>query len=238
MVDGLEARLAAVRERIAGAAVAADRRPQDVRLLLAAKGQDVATLRAAVLAGADLLGHNRVQELAATAPGLADLTPETHVIGHLQSNKAAAAVRLGVSCVESVADVALARRLDRAAAAAGRSLDVLLQVNTSGEVTKQGVAPDDAAALAEAVGALPHLRLAGFMTIGAHTPDAAAVRACFERLARVRDDVVASGRPGTGGARELSMGMSGDLELAVASGATIVRVGTAVFGPRPGPPPA
>lgn len=231
MATGVEQRIVAVQGRIARAAVAAGRPPGDVRLLLAAKGQTVGTLRTAVAHGARLLGHNRAQELVATAPQLADLSPETHFIGPLQSNKVAQVVRW-VSCVQSVDDAELARRLDRAAAATGRTLDVLVQVNTSREATKSGVAPAAASDLARAVAGLEHLRLRGFMTIGAHTPDLGRVRASFEELAQVRDAVVASGFPGTAQAHELSMGMSGDLELAIAAGATIVRVGTAVFGPR------
>ncbi|WP_418608171.1 alanine racemase [Georgenia sp. SUBG003] len=111
----------------------------------------------------------------------------------------------------------------------------MVQVNTSGEATKAGVDPARAAQLASVVGSLPNLRLRGFMTIGANSPDVDVVRASYEALARVRESVVAGGAPGTGGATELSMGMSGDLEIAVAAGATMVRVGTSVFGARPAP---
>jgi pyridoxal phosphate enzyme (YggS family) len=231
----LAGRIAAVRARLDAAAAAAGRDPREVRLLLAVKGQDVATIRAALAAGARLLGHNRAQELTATAPALATLPHEVHFIGHLQSNKVGA-VLPWVTCVESVDGLALARRLDRAAAAAARTLDVLVQVNTSGEATKYGIAPAAAPDLAAAVGELAHLRLCGFMTIGALSPDRGVVRRSFTDLAAVREVVRASGAPGTGGARELSMGMSGDLEDAVAAGSTIVRVGSAVFGPRPGAP--
>jgi pyridoxal phosphate enzyme (YggS family) len=231
-VTGLAARIGAVRARVDAAARAAGRDPRGVRLLLAVKGQDAATLLAALAAGAHLLGHNRAQELAATAPAIAAVPHEMHFIGHLQSNKVAH-VLPWVTCVESLDGELLARRLDRAAAAAGRTLDVLVQVNTSGEVTKSGVPLAGAPGLAAAVGALPHLRLRGFMTIGALSADRHVVRRCFDDLAAVRAAVVASGAPGTAEAGELSMGMSGDLEEAVAAGSTIVRVGSAVFGPRP-----
>lgn len=227
-----QGRLADVRQRIARAAVAAGRDPADVRLLLAAKTMPTDVVRAVVAAGGTLLGENRVAELVEHAPALADLRPEIHLIGHLQSNKIAAALPW-VSCVQSVDSVALAERLSLRCATLARRLDVMVQVNVSAEPTKHGTTPDDAASLAEAVAALPHLRLTGFMTIGANSPDAAVVRSGYARLREVRDDVVGSGRQGTGAARELSMGMSGDLELAIAEGATIVRVGTAVFGPRP-----
>jgi len=137
-----------------------------------------------------------------------------------------------VACVQSVDTPLLATRLDRAAGRAGRPLDVLVQVNTSGEATKSGVAPAHALDLAYAVGALPHLRLRGLMTIGANSPETDEVRASFERLAALREAVLASGAPGTDRATELSMGMSGDLEHAIAAGSTMVRIGSAVFGPR------
>lgn len=233
-VAELAERVAAVRTRVATAAVAADRRPSDVRLLLATKTLPDDVVRAAVLAGADLIGENRVQELVAHAGAVADLRPQVHLIGHLQSNKVNAVVhpeRPFVSCVESVDGLPLARRLSRRCTDLDRDLDVLVQVNVSGEATKSGVGPEAAADLAAEVASLPRLRLTGFMTIGLNSPDAAAVRAGYARLRRLRD-AVARDLPH---ARELSMGMSGDLELAVAEGATIVRVGTAVFGARPTP---
>lgn len=233
-VAEIAARIAAVRARISGAAEAAGRSPSEVRLLLATKTLPDDIVRAAVLAGADLVGENRVQELVAHAAAVADLGPEVHLIGHLQSNKVTAVLhpaRAIVRCVESVDALALAQRLSRRCADLDRELDVMVQVNVSGEATKSGVPPEVAAELAAQVAALPRLRLTGFMTIGLNSPDAGAVRAGYSRLRQVRD-AVGHDLPG---ARELSMGMSGDLELAVAEGATIVRVGTAVFGGRPAP---
>lgn len=229
--SGLAARLAAAQGRVAAAARAVGREPSDVRLLLASKRMPAAVVREAVLAGGTLLGENTVQELVAKAPELTGLGAELHLIGHLQSNKVNAALRWA-DCVQSVDTRALAERLARRCETTDRELDVMVQVNVSGEATKDGVDPDAAAELARAVGALPRLHLTGFMTIGANTDDEAVVRAGFARLRAIRDDVLASGAPGTAAARELSMGMSGDLELAVAEGATMVRVGTAVFGAR------
>jgi pyridoxal phosphate enzyme (YggS family) len=154
------------------------------------------------------------------------------VIGPLQSNKVNAALRWA-SCVQSVDSSALAERLDRRCTDLDRTLDVLVQVNVSGEPTKSGVSPADAPTLVAAVAALPRLRLRGFMTVGARSADERVVRAGYTLLRDLRDSTVGSGLPGTGEAVELSMGMSGDLEAAVAEGATIVRVGTAVFGARP-----
>jgi pyridoxal phosphate enzyme (YggS family) len=230
-VDDLATRLAQVRRRVDDAARAAGRDPAEVGLLLAVKGQPLDVVRAAVGAGFRLLGHNRAQELLHAAPALVDLPHEMHFIGHLQSNKANQ-VLPWVRCIQSVDRAPLVARLDRAAGRASRTLDVFLQVNVAGEATKFGVAPPEALPLAYAVGACSHLRLRGLMTIGAHSPDPGRVRSSFEHLAELRDAVVASGAPGTGDARELSMGMSGDLEAAVAAGSTMVRVGTAAFGPR------
>ncbi|MDO8108205.1 YggS family pyridoxal phosphate-dependent enzyme [Isoptericola sp. b441] len=219
----------ALTERVASAADAAGRSPDDVAVLLASKTTPVPVVRAAVEAGATLLGENRVQELVAKAPELADLDPTWHVIGHLQSNKVNAALRWA-RCVQSVDDLDLARRLSRRCEVTDRDLEVMVQVNVSGEETKSGVSPEAALDLAASVAALPGLRLTGLMTIGAHSPDTGLVRAGYARLRELRDALV--GQAATAGATVLSMGMSGDLELAVAEGATLVRVGTAVFGPR------
>jgi len=203
--DDLLARLAAVRDRVTRAALDAGRAPDEVRLLLATKTQPADTIRAAVQAhrvlapGAPLLlGENRVAELVAKAPALADLGVPYHLIGPLQSNKMAAALRCADG-IDSVDSQRLAERLAARCAEAGRTLDVMVQVNVSGEATKHGVTPDDAGAFAAEVAAMDGLHLGGAATVQAV---------------------------------ELSMGMSGDLELAICEGATIVRIGTAVFGPR------
>ena len=224
--------LAQVRDRIAAAELAAGRPAGSVRLLLATKTMPASLVRAAIRAGADLIGENRVQELVAKGPELAGLPVEIHLIGHLQGNKVNPALRWA-TCVQTVDSLEIASRLSESSGDAGARLDVLVQVNVSGESTKYGVPPADASGLAAQVAALPGVRLRGFMTIGANSPDPGLVRAGFARLRDLRDDVLASGGPGTHEATELSMGMSGDLEAAVAEGATIVRIGTAVFGARP-----
>jgi pyridoxal phosphate enzyme (YggS family) len=213
-----------VRERVAQAASRAGR-TDDVAILLAAKTSPVEAIRAALGAGASLIGENRVQELVAKAPGLADLPHETHLIGPLQRNKARAAAA-HAQCIETVADLRLAQRLSDVAA---RDLSVMIQVNTSGEATKSGCDPDHALDLAVATAAIPHLRVTGFMTIGLNSTDVRAVAQSYARLRAIRDAAISGGLPA---ARHLSMGMSGDLEIAIAQGATIVRVGSAVFGSR------
>ncbi|WP_402468881.1 YggS family pyridoxal phosphate-dependent enzyme [Isoptericola aurantiacus] len=246
-MPSLHDRVLAVRTRLDDAATAAGRDPRDVRLLLATKTQDATTVLDAVLAATEvaadrgddgpvLVGENRVQELVAKAPALTDLVTagrvEVHMIGALQRNK----INQMLPTVTGLATVdrwSLAEAVAQRCVRDGRVLDVMVQVNVSGEPSKGGADPSGAAELATRVAALDGLRLVGFMTIGANTPDEAEVRSGFARLREIRDEVVASGAPGTGDARELSMGMSTDLELAVAEGATIVRVGTAIFGQRP-----
>ncbi|GAA1874919.1 YggS family pyridoxal phosphate-dependent enzyme [Myceligenerans crystallogenes] len=237
-------RVAAVRSRVADAARAAGRAPGDVRLLVATKTQEAGAVLAAVDAGVGLIGENRVQELVAKAPDLAGRVAagvlEVHMIGHLQRNKINQMLPT-VTGIETVDDLRLAEALSARRTGDDAPLDVMVQVNVSGEESKSGVVPEAAGALARDVAALPGLRLTGFMTIGARlTPHGeragdAAIRAGFARLREIRDEVLASGAPGTADARELSMGMSADLDLAIAEGATIVRVGTAIFGARPTP---
>ncbi|RIQ35869.1 YggS family pyridoxal phosphate-dependent enzyme [Jiangella rhizosphaerae] len=227
--------LAAVRARVDAACVAAGRAPDEVELLLATKTQPAARIAEAIAAGARLIGENRVQELAEKDLELTALAGpklfERHFIGHLQSNKVNQVLRY-VSCVQSVDGVELADRLQRRLETLDRTLDVLVQVNTSGEATKSGVAPAGAVTVVTEVAKRDRLRVRGLMTVGLQSPDEAAVRASYRALRELRDraaDVVGAELP------VLSMGMSGDLEAAVAEGATMVRIGSAVFGPRPRP---
>jgi len=232
--------LARVRARVDAAARAAGRDPAQIAVLLAVKTVTADRVREAIAAGYPLLGQNRAQELTAIEPDLVDLAHRTHFIGHLQSNKVNAVLRW-VDCVQSVDTAALAERLHRARVRLAESdgaqspLEVMIQVNTSGEHSKYGTTPQDALDLAASIGALPRLRLTGFMTIGANSTDTGRIRASYERLAEVREEVLASDAVGTDQAHELSMGMSGDLEIAIAAGATMVRVGSAVFGSRARP---
>ena len=230
----LETRIREQRDRIDAATGAAGRPAGSVALMLATKTQSTERTLEAIRAGGTLLGESRAQEITAKGPALveAGVHPSVHLIGHLQSNKVNQ-VLPWVTCIETIDSLRLATRVAARCVEADQTMDVFVQVNSSGEDSKFGVTPDDAPAFAEAIGALDGLRLRGFMTIGANSTEERVVRGAYARLREVRDDVLGSGAPGTVEATELSMGMSRSLEDAIAEGATIVRVGTAVFGPRP-----
>ena len=211
-----------VRSRIADAATRGGRDPADIRLVAVSKG--IAAERIPFDA-VDALGENRVQELLAKQEG-APGGVEWHFIGALQRNKAGRIVGR-VALIHSIDSLRLAETVARAAAEAGLVQGVLLQVNTTGEPTKRGVAPGDAPAAAEAIAGLDGIRLQGLMTMAApgHAEDA---RPAFSTLRNLRERITAV----VPTASALSMGMTGDLDVAVEEGATIVRVGTAIFGPR------
>lgn len=258
-------RYLALREAVAAAEERAGRVPGSVAIELAAKYQTPERVAAALEAGATLLGHNIIQQLTASESALAEmarpetarsemaqseLTPakratagggtlrhRTHVIGHVQSNKAAKAIAFA-QCIETLDSFELAGRLNRLQGgrreAAGTAdpgpFDVFLQINSSGAPRQFGVAPEAAPELAGRIAKLENLRLAGLMTIGAHTADVREIARSFQVVRELRDSLVAAGLRSVA---DLSMGMTGDMEIAIAEGSTIVRVGTAVFGPRP-----
>jgi hypothetical protein len=222
-----------VRERIAGAARRAGRDPGDVLLVGATKDVPAETIRAAAAHGLTDVGENRVQELLAKQDALAE-DPAAgglrwHFIGVLQRNKVRAVVGR-VALVQSLESPDLAGALARRAAAAGLVQDVLLEVNTSGEPTKHGVALERVEDAALDVAALGGLRLRGLMTVGPLVGNPDDARPAYRALRAARDRAERR----VPGLVELSMGMSADVEVAVEEGATIVRVGTAIFGPRPG----
>ena len=226
-------RLDAVRGRIAAAARAAGRDPVSVRLLPISKTVDDDRLREAVAAGCTQLGENKVQEAAGKAERLADLGISWSLVGHLQTNKARHAARF-IDEFQALDSLRLAEELDRRLQALGRGIDVMVQVNTSGESTKFGLAPDDVAPFVAQLPAFSSLRVRGLMTLAEFTSDLERVRGCFVRLRTLRDRLRQDAPDGVS-FDDLSMGMSGDFELAIAEGATVVRVGTAIFGARPTP---
>ncbi len=218
-----------MRSRIAAAAERSGRAPTAARLLAVTKTVPAEAVRAAVAAGQTLFGENYVQEGKAKSADLPGV--EFHLIGHLQRNKAKDAVKV-FSLIHTVDSAELARALDTAAEKVGKIQDILLQINISGEGTKSGVPPDELATLAKSVATLAHLRLRGLMCIGTYfepeAPDDLR-RSEFRALRGLRAGLIeALGAD----LPELSMGMSHDYEQAVEEGATIVRVGTAIFGDR------
>ena len=221
--------LARVRAEVDAACVEAGRDPAEVRLLPVSKTHPVAVLEAAYAAGVRVFGENKVQEAAEKAEAFAGSDqPDLRwaMIGHLQSNKVRQVATFAHE-LHALDSLKVARGLHRALDELGRTLDVFVQVNSSAEPQKSGLAPDDVEALLTELVDLPTLRVRGLMTLALNSDDASAVAACFVRTAALRDAL-----PPELLGRELSMGMSGDFALAIAHGATTVRVGQAIFGAR------
>jgi pyridoxal phosphate enzyme (YggS family) len=225
----LRARLADVRARIARAAGRAGRDPATIRLIAVSKTFPLDCVRAAADAGQIDFGENKVQEALLKMDQTADLRVRWHLIGHLQSNKARKAARFDV--VQSIDDASLVQKLDEAAGAAQRSLNLLVQVDLAGEVTKHGAREDQLAAIFDSARAARACRCVGLMTLPPAVDDPEAARPYFRALRDVRDRLLARGVDASM-LQELSMGMSHDFEVAVEEGATMVRVGTAIFGGR------
>ncbi len=230
-IEGLRARLAEVRRRIDASARRAARSPEEVTLVAVTKTHGAETLRLAALAGASDFGENRVQEAEEKISLLGRAIARWHLIGHLQSNKARRAVRL-FDLIHSVDSVALVERLERLCVEEQRErLDVLVQVDLAGEASKTGATEEELPRLVERLQTCERLRLKGLMTLPPFYDDAERVRPIFRRLRELRDALNKQSAFGSE-AGELSMGMSNDYEVAIEEGATLVRVGTAIFGAR------
>jgi len=227
MSETLNARLTDVRERIRRAEALYHRSPGSVRLIAVSKTHPVAVIRAAAALGQTAFGENYVQEALEKMAELNDSRIEWHFIGHLQRNKTRE-VAASFDWIHTVDRAQIARRLHDQRPAGMRPLDVCIQVNLQGEATKSGVRPSEAQGLAETVAALPRLRLRGLMMIPALEPDFAAQRRVFHRLRELLEELNRKGFQ----VDVLSMGMTDDMEAAIAEGATHVRIGTAIFGPR------
>jgi pyridoxal phosphate enzyme (YggS family) len=223
--------LAAVQARIAAACQRAGRNPASVRLLPVSKTQPEASVRLAHAAGCRLLGENKPQEAYGKWQATQDLADlRWSVIGHLQTNKAKLVARFA-SEFQALDSLRLAETLDRRLQLEGRSLDVYVQVNTSGEDSKFGLAPADVPAFLQALPQFGSLRVRGLMTLALFSAEAERVRRCFIELRQLRDRLRQQA-PADITLDELSMGMSGDFEIAIEEGATVVRVGQAIFGAR------
>ena len=231
--DDIRERIQSLRDRVARAAERAGRDPADVTLLGACKTVDRDRVLQAVEFGVNYLGENFVQEAQAKFGGgerpgsLAGL----HLIGHLQSNKVRRAVAL-FDAIQSVDSVRLLSRIDAAANELDRRVDVHVQVNLAGETTKEGVSPDEVGGLAEQAAGCRNVRLAGLMTVPPHAEDPEDARPYFRMLRELRDEV-ANLNGCAGASLGLSMGMTADFEVAIEEGATLVRVGSAIWGARP-----
>ncbi|MGH9750594.1 MAG: YggS family pyridoxal phosphate-dependent enzyme [Candidatus Polarisedimenticolia bacterium] len=228
MPAGIAENLRAVRERIAAAARRAGRDPAGVTLIGVSKTVRPERVREAIEAGLHDLGENRVQEAREKIPLLPD-TVRWHLVGHLQGNKAAHAARL-FRVIHSVDSPEILRRLEQAAARESRRVEALVQVDLAGELTKSGAPPEGLDAILEAAASCRQVEIRGLMILPPYEPDPETSRPWFRRLREILDRERAR-RPGLG-LRELSMGMSEDFEVAVEEGATMVRVGRALFGER------
>ena len=213
-------RVAHVRQRIERAAERAGRSPADVTIVAVSKGFPPSAIDEAMVAGIADIGENRVQEAAAKIAALRGLPVTWHLVGHLQTNKAKTALEL-FDIIHSVDSLHLAEVLSHRAQ---RPLPVLLEVSVTGEASKFGFPPNEVAAAAEAIARLPRLDLRGLMTVAPFISDPETVRPVFRELRRLRDAL---------GLAELSMGMTDDFEVAIEEGATLVRIGRAIFGERP-----
>lgn len=223
-----------ITERIAQACALSGRDQSEVKLLLATKTVPADRIKVALAAGQTLIAENKVQELKEKYEALSEMPHTNHFIGHLQTNKIKDLLKHEVSCIQSLDRLDLAEKLHQRLLLENKTMEVLIQVNTSFEVSKFGVSPDEAITLTKQVAQLSTLKIKGLMTIGLLSAEVEKVRKCFRLLKQIQQQIIALQIPNVN-MQELSMGMSGDLEAAIAEGATIVRVGTAIFGTRPTP---
>jgi pyridoxal phosphate enzyme (YggS family) len=229
LYSDIAARLAEMRARIERAAARSGRRGADVRLIAVSKTFGIEHIRAAVAAGQTEFGENRVQEALQKIAASADVQIGWHLVGHLQTNKARKAAE-SFACIHSVDSVELLERLDQAASEAGTSPELLVQVDLAREATKHGAAVGEVAAIVAAADRARAARVRGLMLLPPFEEDPERVRPYFRRLRELRDQLAARVSPAL--LAELSMGMSHDFETAIEEGATMVRLGTAIFGKR------
>src|SRR5262245_17330189 len=230
MVEDLRERIPSVHDRIQRAALRAGRKPEDITLIAVSKTVDPALIQQAVDSGVDNLGENRVQEAAEKVDRVAAAGLRWHLIGHLQSNKVRQAAKL-FDFIHTVDSIELATRLDRISAEIGRKPSVLVQVKLGDEPAKSGAAEEDLLGIIEALDRAASLDLRGLMVIPPLSESVDVTRRYFKTLREILERVNQA-RPPARQLADLSMGMSGDFEMAVEEGATMVRVGTAIFGPR------
>lgn len=229
-MDTLVNNLTIIRNRIETACQKAHRNPSEVRLLLATKTVDSKRINLALEQGESLIGENKVQELAQKCIAIKALNPEVHFIGHLQSNKIKEVLKWA-SCIESIDRLSVAEKLHKRLTFEKKEIEVYIQVNTSSEESKFGISPEETINLVKQVSLFNTLHIKGLMTIGLLSSKSNEIRKCFKLLKQLQKQITLLNIPNVE-MKELSMGMSGDLEIAIEEGATIVRVGTAIFGKR------
>lgn len=226
----ISSRLKSVEERINKAAAAAGRSREDIKLLAVTKTHSSEIIKEALAAGVKYIGENKVQESSEKLPELQGLYKEFHYIGHLQSNKINKLLSLKPDLIHSIDNLHLVEQLDKKCEARQIVQNILLQVNTSGEESKFGVAPEQAVEMAGEIIRYKHLKLLGLMTVGRFTNNEQELRTSFSQLRKLRDEM--QSRYPQAELKWLSMGMSNDFEIAISEGANLLRLGTVIFGAR------
>lgn len=229
-MNEIKDKLVLIHQRIEAACKKVNREPNDIRLLLATKTVPAEKIALTLQCGEMLIGENKVQELKEKNEILSKYNPKRHFIGHLQTNKIKDVLKY-VTCIESIDRLDLVQRLDQRLQYEGRNINILVQINTSYENSKYGIDPQQAIPFIKEVSKYETLNIKGLMTIGLFSSENEKVRKCYRLLKNIKEQIVAENIPNVE-MRELSMGMSGDMETAIEEGATIVRVGTAIFGKR------
>lgn len=223
--------ITAVVKRIENACLSCARDPKEVKLLLATKTVIPDKIKIAFEAGQTLIGENKVQEIKSKFNELAGFPHQKHFIGHLQTNKIKDILNHNVTCIQSLDRLDLAEKLHQRLTFEKKEIDVLIQVNTSAEESKFGINPEDTVEFIKQVSLFENIHIKGLMTIGLFSAETEKVRKCFRLLKQLQQETIRQNIPNVK-MNELSMGMSGDLETAIEEGATIVRMGTAIFGHR------
>lgn len=231
MKDNILNNLNVILDRIEKACLKSNRNPDEVKLLLATKTVSAEKIKVALQANQTLIAENKVQELKEKFDDLKDIPHTNHFIGHLQTNKIKDVLKYDVSCIQSVDRLDLAEKLQQRLTFENKTIEVLIQVNTSNEESKFGVQPENTIELVRQIAQFDRLKIKGLMTIGLFSSETEKVRKCFQILKSIQQEIIKQNIPNVE-MNELSMGMSGDLETAIEEGATIVRVGTAIFGQR------
>lgn len=231
MEHSIQTNIAKILERIENACKNANRNSDEVKLLLATKTVSAENIKIAFANHQTLIGENKIQEIKEKYESLKPFAHQKHFIGHLQTNKVKELIRYDVDCLQSLDRLKLAEKLQNRLEYEDRTMDAFLQFNTSFEESKFGMHPDHAVKFAMEIQQFDRIHIKGLMTIGLFSAEHEKVRRCFKLLKNIQTQLLDKGMS----ANELSMGMSGDLEIAIEEGATMVRVGTAVFGKREHP---